>query len=369
MPVRKNKRYNPWVMPENIKWLILFFILAFAIRIWLSTMYVPADNPLTDQHNYLRMNMGLLDGNITSGTRFSTLIMAPLMLFFSWFGFSYLTSTILAGCLISALTIIPLWMIAEHLKIYPKLVALLYVFSAPEIIKVLNTGSYTTELGILLFSVYLLLLLKGHYIIAPIIMIPQLTHEFTAFFMLAFVLVLFISYLIFKRNDKYAQKQSIYSLGIILLAVLLIILFLKPSWVVNDLSVISAGASINAENVKFAHFASYIEVMGSYLIILALLGILHLHRENKGNIALFSFVYLPSVLAFLPILTSSELAERFIAFGAPGIALLAAYAFRNWKSKHWTMKALLIIMVAGTIYYTVSFSIFQFYQHSVGVLG
>ncbi len=360
-----------WIRRENIKWLVLFFLLAFAVRALMSTMHVPSELAPTDQDNYLQMNRDFFEQGIGWSTRWTTFIMAPLMLFFSWFGFSYLTSTILAGCLISSFTIIPLWMIAEHLNINPKLVSLLYIFSTFELIRILAIGSYTTEFGILFLTLYVLLILKGYYILAPFAyIIPFFSHKSSPLFIYLFLAFAGIYSVIRHRRifNIDARKWIIWSCAVFIVFGALKFGVIDPSMMSSSQTVVSTNAVENAANIKMQSFHDYVEIGGSYMLILALLGMVSFLRENK-SLLMRSWMFAPQILSFVPLFTKVEVSARIAAYGAPSMALLAAYAFRSWKQRHWLMKAFLILMVIGTIYYAVSFSMFQFYSHSVAVWG
>lgn len=371
----KKQGKEPWIRKENIKWLVLFFLLAFALRVFLSTMYEPVNDKVTDQYNYMVFNNWLLEGKIPKNpqvfVRLSTFIMAPLMAFFMWFGSSALTGTIIAGCLISSLTIIPLWFIAEHLKINPKLVSFFYVFSGLEIVKILGIGSYTTEFGILSFALYVMLILKKYYKLAPFMFIvPFFSHRSTPL-VCAMLIVFAGAFSLIKHRKIFNKEVNGWILwSAIIFSVFAIIKFglLQPYLVSNNQTIISADFQENAQRIIFPSLGMYLEAAGSYMVILAIFGLAVFYRQNKDLIAVQSWAYLPQLLAFLPLFTDFDVSVRMASYGAPSLALVAAYAFRDFRERHWFMKAFMILLVIGNIIFVVNAAHFQFYTHSINFI-
>ncbi|PIN86404.1 hypothetical protein COV19_04960 [Candidatus Woesearchaeota archaeon CG10_big_fil_rev_8_21_14_0_10_44_13] len=363
----KNQKKERWIKKENVKWLIFFFLLALVLRVFLATMYEPMNNTLTDHYNYLRMNYDFLEGRISPHTRFSAFVMAPMMVFFTWFGLSPLLGTIITGCIISALTLIPLWMVAEHVHIDPKLVSLFYVFGGLDIARILAGGMYSTEFGILALSVYVLLMLKGHHILAPLVVLPQIiTHEVTVFiFVFLFVFVFLYLAIKNRRIIPPELKKYYWSFFLILFIPLSSIFLINPDWISNHYSIISSSfLQINGQ-VVFPRLGFYLEGAGSCLIILAIFGILIFCRKNKDSPILNSWIFVPQILAFLPLFMDSNLYVRMASYGAPSLALVAAYTFTNFRDKHWVMKLIMALLVIGNIIFVIKAAHFQFYVHSV----
>lgn len=361
--------------------IVLFFILAFSVRFFLATIYIPvgSERGIADQLNYQHLNYDSLGGGygetlrlILSKERLPALhvrtvnlILAPVMLLGRLFGLDDLTGTIAGGCLIGALSIIPLWRISEHLKINPTITSLIYVFSPLDIGDVLTWGGYSTLFGILTVNVYVWLVLSKKHWASGLVLLPAiLAHRTSIMYISVFVTVLTVLLLASRRKVEPWLAVSI----IIVYSVLLweygdvVQNYLPgkgyvPGQVGFETHVPGAEAPLGA---KMLEFQVYLLIIGLFSFVLLLIGLKPFLVGNRQSMMLLGWVFLPHLLTFMPIFNDPYYSLRLLAFAAGSVCVPISYAFENWGEKSEVVKAALRVLLVLMILEAVIRSILAF---------
>ncbi|MFO8016166.1 MAG: hypothetical protein R6U32_03615, partial [Candidatus Woesearchaeota archaeon] len=303
-----------WIKKENVKWLVLFFILALGLRLFFAFAYEPA-NCTMDAHNYMNMNFDLLEGRIDMRTRATTFIAAPMMVVISWLGFSALMSTVISLMIISSLILIPLWMIAEHLNISPKLAAVFFIFSTLDIGFTLPNGHLSSEFGMLALAIYFLLILKGYYRTAPFVLfIPFISHKSSPLIMVLLMAFMGVFSLVKHRRmlkkglkawllNEDVRKWLLWSCMVVFVFFLIKFVLMNPNLMSNNQTVFSTNYAEVSRNTVRVRPVEYLDTVGSSLALLVVFGFLEYYRRNKDSIAMQSWLYITQAFAFLPLFT------------------------------------------------------------------
>ncbi|MFH0859670.1 MAG: hypothetical protein V1921_00545 [Candidatus Altiarchaeota archaeon] len=343
------------------KQVALMFLFALAVRVFLATLYTPvggADGNC-DQCNYLQHSYSLLEGKPKA---LVSIILAPVMLLGRLLGLDDLTGTIVGGCLIGALNVIPLWVISEKLKVNPMITTLLYVFSPLDIAEVLTWGGYSLLLGILTVNTFVALETSRRSIITPLILVPVvIAHRTSGMYISLFMLSLLLYSIVRSRR---ADRFTLSAFAIVTLASLM----LYAPYVTNSLrgNSIDLQAGLSAANAKnVPGILYYLVIAGPLTVLLAASGIPAFLKNNNESALLMSWVFLPHILTFIPFFTNQDYNIRLLAFAAGSLCVPISYAFENLGKKSEVVKAALRVLLVLMIVEAVIRSILAFSSYGV----
>lgn len=341
------------------KQVALIFLFALAVRVFLATLYTPvggADGNC-DQCNYLQHSYSLLEGKPKA---LISIILAPAMLLGRLFGLDDLTGTIVGGCLIGALNVIPLWVISEKLRVNPMITTLLYVFSPLDIAEVLTWGGYSLLLGILTVNTFVALETSRRSIITPLILIPVvIAHRTSGMYISLFMLSLLLYSIV---RSRWADRFILSAFAIVTLASLMV----YAPYVTNSLrgSSIDSQAGLSAANAKnVPGLLYYLVIAGPLTVLLAASGIPAFLKDNKESALLMSWVFLPHILTFIPFFTNQDYNIRLLTFAAGSICLLMAYGYHKFGVEQRYLRTVWISTAILSMLWTLMVSITAFGQY------